>query len=423
MIIVRDQSRSATDQQRAAGAVASRPGSAPTSLSRPGLPPSETLGREVQQRLVGFVRHVRANGFRVGIAEELDAQRVALCFGIGRPDLLRLGLRSLLCADVRDWRRFDELFDSWWLPGTVRGRVQASRAGGPVPDKIAMQDGAARREQPASADGIEVAEATNALGTGSQAGASAAEGRERADFGTLGGGEQQRAMERLVEALARRMRRRITRRERVRRDGRRIHLRRTVRNSLAQGGMPLRLAFRERRRRPPRLILIADVSRSMSMYSLLFLRFARGLVTAFRDAAAFACHTRLVPITEALRQPDGQRLAESLALISLGWSGGTRLGESLASFNREHGRLLGHGAVVIIVSDGLDTGPPERLAAALTQIRGRARRLIWLNPLLGRPGYEPRSGAMQAALPHLDLFAPANDLQSLAALEPILAEL
>jgi uncharacterized protein with von Willebrand factor type A (vWA) domain len=161
----------------------------------------------------------------------------------------------------------------------------------------------------------------------------------------------------------------------------------------------------------------------MSMYSLLFLRFARGLVTAFRDAAAFACHTRLVPITEALRQPDRQRLAERLALLSLGWSGGTRLGESLAAFNREHGRLLSRRSVVIIVSDGLDTGAPERLGAELAAIRRRARRVIWLNPLLGRPGYEPRTGAMQAALPHLDLFAPAHDLRSLAALEPVLAEL
>ena len=377
-------------------------------------------GPALQQRLVGFVRHARDNGFRVGVGEELDAQRVALCCGIEQPDLLRMGLRALLCADHLDWRRFDELFDSWWLPARSRTRVKAGGAAG---------SRAQQQEKGSAGGGDQGAEASDAsadfdeAGAGSQAGASAAEAHERADFGALEGGEQQRAMERLVEALARKMRRRISRRERICRDGRRIHLRRTVRNSLAQGGTPLRLAYRERRRRPPRLILFVDVSRSMSLYSLLFLRFARGLVTTFRDAAAFACHTRLVPITEALRQPNQQRLAESLALISLGWSGGTRLGESLTTFNRDYGGLLSRGSVVIIVSDGLDTSAPDSLAAALAVIHARARRLVWLNPLLGRPGYEPRTAAMQAALPHLDLFAPAHDLRSLAALEPVLAGL
>jgi len=116
-------------------------------------------------------------------------------------------------------------------------------------------------------------------------------------------------------------------------------------------------------------------------------------------------------------------VTQSLALISQGWSGGTRLGESLAHFNRDYGRLLNGGTSVILVSDGLDTGEPAELGRQLAALRGRCRRLIWLNPLLGRPGYEPRTGAMLAALPHLDLFAPAHNLQSLAALEPALAEL
>ncbi len=232
-----------------------------------------------------------------------------------------------------------------------------------------------------------------------------------------------RALERLVESLARRMRRRLVRRERIQRIGTRLHLRHTIRTSLPFGGTPLRLAFRQRRRRQPRLILITDVSRSMSMYSFLFLRFARGIVTAFRDADAFACHTRLVHITDALRQPDQTRLAQSLALISQGWSGGTRLGASLATFVHDYGRYLNSRTIVIIVSDGLDTGEPAELAHQLAALRERCRRLVWLNPLLGRPGYEPKTGAMLAALPHLDLFAPAHNLQSLAALESELATL
>ncbi|MGD8958136.1 MAG: VWA domain-containing protein, partial [Chromatiaceae bacterium] len=189
------------------------------------------------------------------------------------------------------------------------------------------------------------------------------------------------------------------------------------------GGIPMELVYRRRCRRQPRLILIVDVSRSMSLYSQVFLRFARGVVNAFRDASAFAYHTRLVPVTEALRQTDLMRMRSSLALISQGWSGGTRIGECLQQFNDDYARLLNSRSVVIIVSDGLDTGEPAALAAELARIQQRCRKLVWLNPLLGREGYEPRTRGMLAALPYIDLFAPAHNLQSLQALEPVLSGL
>ena len=116
-------------------------------------------------------------------------------------------------------------------------------------------------------------------------------------------------------------------------------------------------------------------------------------------------------------------MRSSLALISQGWSGGTRIGECLAQFNDDYARLLNSRSVVIIVSDGLDTGEPTALAHELARIQRRCRKLIWLNPLLGREGYEPRTRGMLAALPHIDLFAPAHNLQSLQALEPVLSGL
>lgn len=170
--------------------------------------------------------------------------------------------------------------------------------------------------------------------------------------------------------------------------------------------------------------MLTDVSRSMSLYSYLFLRYARGLLDAFDDARAYVFHTRLVPVTEALRERDDARLKDKLAVLSLGWAGGTRIGESLHEFNRQHARgLLNRRTLVIVVSDGLDTGPPALLAAELAAIKRRTRKLIWLNPLLGRAGYEPRAGGMAAALPYIDVFAPAHSLESLAALEPQLARL
>ena len=381
------------------------------------------LAAALQGRLVEFVRLARANDFRVGVAEEVDAQRVAACCGLTDAQRLRWGLRSLLCADQDDWERFDDLFDAYWLPVNVHAGYQAL-SGAPVPvSQGGGADRGGRRGAAAEADDAHDGDAGDAGQGGAREGASRGEFLARADFQQLVDSGQMREMERLAERLARNMRRRLQRRQKVQRLGRRIDLRRTLRACLRFGGMPLQLAYRRRCRRQPRLILIVDVSRSMSLYSHVFLRFARGLVNAFRDASAFAYHTRLVPITDALRQTDPVRMRASLALISQGWSGGTRIGECLAQFNDDYGRLLNSRSLVVIVSDGLDTGTPEQLQAELVRIKGRCRRLVWLNPLLGRDGYEPRTQGMQAALPLLDLFAPAHNLQSLMALEPVLTAL
>jgi uncharacterized protein with von Willebrand factor type A (vWA) domain len=162
----------------------------------------------------------------------------------------------------------------------------------------------------------------------------------------------------------------------------------------------------------------------MSAYSTFFVRFLKSILDRFREADAFVFHTRLVHIRPALAERSTERAMARLALMAQGWAGGTRIGESLATFNRSYApSLLNRRAVAIIVSDGYDTGPPERLAAELAALRRRARRVVWLNPMLGRPGYAPVARGMAAALPHLDLFAPAHNLESLAALEAALVAL
>lgn len=373
----------------------------------------------IQTRLVEFVRLARENGFRVGVKENIDAQRVAHRCGITDPQRLHWGLRSLLCSDQNDWERFSELFDAYWRPGKLQARYQPMA--GPPAAKQGGGKGAGGGEGMApDADQPQSGEADHAGHSGTRKGASAMQSLTETDFRFLADAGSMRAAERLAERLARRMRRRVQRRQRLQRHGRRIHLRRTVRNSLRYGGTPLQLAFRQRIRRQPRLILMIDVSRSMSLYSYVFLRFSRGIINAFRDADAFACHTALVHITDALRQPDVTRMRESLALISQGWSGGTRLGEALQRFARDYSARINSRTLFIIVSDGLDTGEPELLAQQLAGIRRRCRKIVWLNPLLGREGYEPKTGAMLAALPHIDVFAPAHTLQSLLALEPVL---
>lgn len=381
----------------------------------------------LQRRLVEFVRLARSNNFRVGVAEELDAQKVALSCGITASTRLRWGLRALLCSSQDDWQRFDELYDAYWHPANVQSRVSATAAGRsrkrPEPHNATESSRQeAVRSSDADSQGAGDSDDTSD-GGGTREGASFAATLAKTDFQALADPDEMRAVETLVDRLARQMRKRAIRRQRVSKVGSRIDLRKTLRGSLRFGGDPLVLSYRERIKRQPRLVLIVDVSRSMSMYSFFFLRFARALVSVFRDVSVFAYHTHLLPITEALRQTDLIRVRNSLAMASQGWSGGTRIGASLATFNDKYGQIVNSRSVVVIVSDGLDTGEPDLLAAQLARIRARCRRLVWLNPLLGRSGYEPASQGMQAALPFLDLFAPAHNVNSLRELEPALTRL
>ena len=385
------------------------------------------LAHFLQTRLVEFVRLARSNNFQVGVAEELDAQNVALKCGLDSSMRLRWGLRALLCSDQDDWERFDELYDAFWHPANVQSRYSTGAAGltRKRPDARSTAEESRQEDIRSSDADSQSADASDETddGGGTREGASFAASLAKTDFQALTDPDEMRAVEALVDRLARQMRKRAIRRQRPSKTGKKIHLRKTFRNSLRFGGAPMVLNYRERIKRQPRLVLIVDVSRSMSMYSFFFLRFARALVSVFRDVAVFAYHTQLLPITEALRQTDLIRVRNSLAMMSQGWSGGTRIGDSLATFNDKYGQILNSRSITVIVSDGLDTGEPDYLAAQLARIKPRCRKLVWLNPLLGRNGYEPISQGMQAALPYLDMFAPAHNLNSLQALEPDLTRL
>jgi len=230
-----------------------------------------------------------------------------------------------------------------------------------------------------------------------------------------------------IEMLMRRFARhlkplRLRRAARARR-GRRLDLPGTIRRSVASGGTPLRLAWRNQRRVLPRLVLLIDVSRSMAPYSFFYLRLSRALSAELADIRSFIFHTHLTAVSDALQDPDPLRAQRRLQVIAQGWAGGTRIGESLAQFNREHAPRCVHSrTALIILSDGYDTGEPRQLSTALAALRRRARRIVWLNPLCSQPDYSPVSAGMQAALPHLDLLAAGADLASLQRTLPRVLE-
>jgi uncharacterized protein with von Willebrand factor type A (vWA) domain len=228
----------------------------------------------------------------------------------------------------------------------------------------------------------------------------------------------------LAARLARKMRTRLSRRDRARSKGRRMDMRRTIRRNISHGGVPIELLWRKKKRKPLRLVVLLDASGSMSLYTSVFVRFIHGVLEHFREAEAFLFHTRLVHVSAAMREKDVGRALERLSLMAQGVGGGTRIGESLATFNRWHAPSVIHSRTcTMIISDGYDTGTPAAMAVEMQRLARRCRRIVWLNPMIGWAGYEPSARGMQAALPHVDLFAPAHNLKSLAALEPYLARL
>ncbi len=388
----------------------------------PHLPACGPADSPVVRRTLGFLRLLRGNGFPVGIEEAVDAGRLARDSGFADRNGFRLAMRALLCSSRLDWRRFDELFDLHWHD---RGRKHAVRPN--RPDQRTAPAIASPAAGPPAGPAGEVQRGIDGDGPpggGAQRGASASEVLAATDLRHINDADAMRRVEDLTERLAARMRYRITRRHRLRRKGRKLDLRRTIHRSIQFGGEPLNPVFRRRRAKPVRLVLILDASGSMNLYSSFFVRFVRGIIGSFRESEAFVFHTRLAHISPALRERNLDRALERMAILASGWSGGTRIGESLRRFNDEYAaKIINSRTIVVIMSDGYDTGEPGELGEQMRRLKRRARRIVWLNPLIGWDGYQPVARGMAAALPHIDLFAPAHNLESLMALEQALTRL
>lgn len=393
-------------------------------------PPSEQVS--------GFVAHLRLNGFPIGPAETMDALKLLEQMDWPQAGNARLGLKTMLSADKANWDLFDTLFDAYWFgrgvksiaignPGADHDRRKAAKPPAlwhnllPPPETPPPGDADAGSDDDDDDDGGE-----DGLGGGATRNirASAREALSRTDISHIVSPDDVRAVEQTAEKLARAMRDRLSRRWKPAAKGRAIDMRRTIRANLSKGGEPFDLIRRKRPERPVNLVVMLDVSGSMQSYSRLFLAFLRGLMGPWMKVDAYLFHTRLVRITEALADRDHGRAMERLTLLAEGFGGGTRIGHSLRVFNDRYAKQsINSRSVVIIMSDGYDTGEPASIAAQLARLKKRARRLIWLNPLAGRDSYEPVARGMAEALPHIDLFRPANTLASLAALEPELARL
>jgi uncharacterized protein with von Willebrand factor type A (vWA) domain len=375
--------------------------------------------------MTGFIHYLRERQFTIGINENIDSQNLAKRIGVTNKRYLKNGLKSLLCQSAEDWQRFDQFFHDYWQP-TKRQQSVVSTIGGKAPrsKSIAEMSQSGNRESQfdlsdSESNQQDVSDNKNDNDNKvSQAAASARTSLTNKSFKHLDNTAEIRKVHTLCEHLAKKIKKRLLRRHKNYHQGRQIDIRRTLRNNLCYGGRPIALTFKKRRKQTPKVVLLLDVSRSMSIYSYLFLRFAHGMLNVFKQADAFAFHTKLIRISETLREPNQHKLAEKMELVSYGFGGGTKIDESLKTFNQQYApKLLGSKTIIIILSDGYDTGEPEDLCEQIKRIKQRVRKLIWLNPLLGQAHYEPKTRSMQAALPLIDVFAPANNLSSLAKLE------
>ncbi|HSD77376.1 MAG TPA: VWA domain-containing protein [Solirubrobacteraceae bacterium] len=365
----------------------------------------------VRERLVALAAALRARGVRVGSGEVESGARALAAVDAGSREDARLALRAVLCSRRDDLAAFDDAF------AAVFGAADAARRSGgewppgaealPVTPRVAVPPGTVPREQreelevrPAAYSDIELL-------------------LDR-DFATYSDAE--RALARAVlRRLARRGPTRRSRRLRPsRRRGHRPDLQRTVRASLRHGGEPVHRHWRAPGIVARPVVFVVDVSGSMAPYARMLLQYVQAAVAARRRVEAFALGTRLTRITRELHTRDVDRaLARATAAVA-DFGGGTRIGEGLAELNRVHGRRLGRGAVVVVLSDGWDRGDPAVLSAEMARLARSAHRVVWLNPLKAQRGYEPLARGMAAALPHVDAFLEGHSLRSLAELAALL---
>lgn len=358
---------------------------------------------------------LRRAGLPIGPAEMLAGAEALSRIDMGDRQQARAALRATLIHRHEHFEVFDQAFALFWRAPAAPGEAVAGEL--EVLDKAPA---AARRVSEALNGGgaspappkVEVRpDAALTISTGEQL--------RKMDFEAMGAAEIAEA-KREIRRLSLPLDARPTRRFRPDAAGRRTDLRATLKESLRQGGEVLDIRRADRVVRPPPLVVICDISGSMARYAQILLHFLHAVSNDRDRVSTFLFGTRLTNITRQLRHRDAEVAFEMVSHIVPDWSGGTRIGEALDRFNRDWSRrVLGQGAVVLLITDGLERGGPEelaRLAAATDRLRHSCRRLIWLNPLLRYAGFQPKSQGVRTMLPLVHEHRPVHNIESLRSL-------
>jgi uncharacterized protein with von Willebrand factor type A (vWA) domain len=375
-------------------------------------------GPVVTARLAILVSAMRAGGVKLGIGDLIGAHRALAAVDASSRTDSYLALRAALCSRRDHYEVFDAAFEATFgSRREPRVPIELAEAGALALPRIGVPAGESEQragdipfgEQPVPAAWSDV------------------ELLREKDFAELTDAERAVAR-RLVRRIAVRGPLKRSRRTRTARHrgahphGARSDLRSTVRASLRYGGEPVERHWREPASKQRPVVLVCDVSGSMEPYARMLLQYMQAWVAARRRVEAFVFGTRLTRVTKELAGRDPDAAVTRAAGAVADWSGGTRIGDSLASLNRRHGRRIGRGSVIVVLSDGWDRGDPDQLADEMARLSRCAYSVVWLNPLKAHPGYEPLTRGMTAALPFVDHFLAGNSLASLEQLADLMEE-
>jgi uncharacterized protein with von Willebrand factor type A (vWA) domain len=388
-------------------------------------PTEHPEGGRFAENIVHFVRMLRVAGLRLGPGKALDAVRAVEVAGIRRRDDLYWTLFSVL-VNRRDQRElFDQAFHIFWRDPKILERMMRMM--------LPEAEGAAEPQKPQVSRRVQQALLPNREGkpkddTGEREVEldatltfSASELLQKKDFAEMSAEEVAVARNALAR-IAWPFPPRRTRRFELDPRGPRIDLRTTLRRSLRLGAGAIPLVRKAQVLRQPPLVILCDISGSMSQYSRMFLHFMHALSNDRARVHSFLFGTRLSNISRLLRQKDVDKALQQIGDKVPDWSGGTRIGGTLAEFNRSWSRrVLGQGAVVLLLTDGLDREAGAGLAREMERLHKSCKRLIWLNPLLRWDGFEPKAQGIRAILPHVDDFRPVHNLDSIAELAAALS--
>lgn len=361
---------------------------------------------DLAKQVLSFCRALRSAGLPLGPAEGRGALQALPALDLGDRHEVFVALRSLLCQQPRHRQTFAALFAAYFGAGALAQELPADQGLERRPGDSSAPGhllGWRREQAPAEQEPQAVAGRSQ-------------ESAERRDFSRLSPAEAE-AVARLVSALARRLASRPGRRWRVGVRGEAIALRQSLRAAIGAGGELADLRRRRRRPRRVRVVVACDVSGSMLIYSRFLLHLVWALQRHLAGLESFTFATRLSRVSGAFKTRGWQ---QSLAQSRTGYGGGTRIGACLDELSVAHAALLSRRSVLVIISDGWDAGEPPVLRRALQRLRGQVGRIVWLNPLAGAPGYQPRVAGMAAALPFLDVLAPCHNLESLLRLPALL---
>lgn len=383
------------------------------------------MSADDDSRLAGnillFCRTLRAAGVPIGPAQVLEALQAVVAVGVHRRDDLRCALRAVLINDPSQFRLFEQAFHIYFRNPRLLERMIALLL--PSIERPDSHSGSAMRRlaEALSVPGERRPETDTQIEVDRSNTYSARELLRQKDFEDLSLAEQQEARE-LLLADIRLFAEIATRRFRAHPYGRRIDLRRSMQLMIRHDGQLLELARKRRRRRPPVLVLLCDISGSMSHYSRMFLQFAHALSSRAQNVHTFVFGTRLTNVTRRLRNRDVDTALARVADDVVDWDGGTRIAACLERFNREWARrVLAQNAIVVLLSDGLERDTQSDLDFQMRRLHHSCRSLIWLNPMLRYDGFEVRAFGIRTMLPHVDHFLPAHSVGSLSSLVELLS--